>query len=59
MNRLGSASESLSSAQATINSGQYNGRTQQGYSFTTKILPNQSNLPVGTYSDTVTVQVEF
>lgn len=59
MNRWGSASESWSSAQATINSGQYNGRTQQGYSFTTKILPNQSNLPVGTYSDTVTVQVEF
>jgi len=59
MNRWGSGSESWSSAQATINPGQYDGRIQQGYSFTTKILPNQPNLPAGTYSDTVTVQVEF
>ena len=53
-------SEKWSSDVATINAGIYDAKTQQGYAFTTKILENNpDNLPVGKYSDTVTVQVEF
>ncbi|MCS4299132.1 MULTISPECIES: spore coat U domain-containing protein [Acinetobacter] len=53
-------SERWSSANATTNAGNYDAITQQGYTFTTKILENNlDNLPAGKYSDTVTVQVEF
>ncbi|EPG40842.1 Csu type fimbrial protein [Acinetobacter colistiniresistens] len=58
--RWGSNSERWSSASATTNAGNYDGKTQQGYAFTAKILEsNPDNLPAGTYRDTVTIQVEF
>lgn len=53
-------SEQWLSANATTNAGVYDAKTQQGYTFTTKILENNpDNLPAGVYSDTITVQVEF
>lgn len=52
--------EKWSSSNATTNAGIYDAKTQQGYTFTTKILENNpDNLPADKYSDTVTVQVEF
>lgn len=60
LERWGSGNQRWSSANATLNPGVYDGLLQQGYSFTTRILPDNSNsLPAGTYSDTITVQVEF
>lgn len=53
-------SEQWLSTNATTNAGVYDAKTQQGYTFTTKILENNpDNLPAGVYSDTITVQVEF
>ena len=58
--RWGTGNESWSSATATNNAGNYDGVTQQSYSFNTRILPTNSDaLPAGRYSDTITVQVEF
>lgn len=58
--RWGTGSERWSSANASSNPNVYDAKTQQSYAFTTKILPNNSNsLPAGTYTDTITVQVEF
>jgi spore coat protein U-like protein len=58
--RWGSGNQRWSSANATLNPGVYDGLLQQGYSFTTRILPDNSNsLPAGIYNDTITVQVEF
>lgn len=58
--RWGRNNEQWLSDVATTNPGIYDGNTQQGYAFTTKILDTNSlSLPAGKYSDTVTVQVEF
>lgn len=54
--------ERWSSDRASGNPGQYNGKTQQSYNFTTEILDNpnsNSNTPAGTYTDNITVEVKF
>ncbi|AIT81960.1 spore coat protein U (plasmid) [Novosphingobium pentaromativorans US6-1] len=51
--------ERRSSAEATTNAGIYTGTTDQTYSYRAEILTGQSTPPPGTYTDTLTVDVQF
>ena len=58
--RWGSAgAERRSSSQATTNAGTYTGSTGQTYTYRAQITPGQSTPPAGTYTDTLTVDVQF
>lgn len=58
--RWGQGIESWSSNDATVNGGVYDGRTQQLYSFTTRILSNNLEImPAGNYQDIISVEVSF
>ena len=51
--------ERRSSGEATTNAGTYTGATDQTYTYRAEILSGQSTPPPGTYTDTLTVDVEF
>lgn len=51
--------ERRSSAQATVNSGSLTGNTAQGFTYSAIIDPSQPTPTGGTYTDTLTVDVEF
>ncbi|ENX36224.1 hypothetical protein F889_00383 [Acinetobacter colistiniresistens] len=58
--RWGSGSEAWSSLNATVNPGLHDGKTQQRYLFTTRILDSNSDfMPAGNYQDAITVEVSF
>lgn len=52
--------ERWNSADATLKPGEYNGITQQAYSFTAKIAePSTAVVPEGVYTDTLQIEVRF
>ncbi|SLK02675.1 Csu type fimbrial protein [Novosphingobium mathurense] len=51
--------ERRSSAEATTNAGTYTGTTDQTYTYRAEILSGQSTPPPGTYTDTLTIDVQF
>lgn len=58
--RWGSAgAERRSSSVATSNAGLYNGATSQTYTYTARITAGQATPAAGTYTDTLTIDVQF
>ena len=51
--------ERRSSSQASTNAGTYTGSTSQTYTYRAQITAGQSTPPAGTYTDTLTVDVQF
>lgn len=51
--------ERRSSSEATVNPGSYTGTTAQGYAYRAEVNPNQPTPPGGTYTDTLTIDVQF
>lgn len=53
------APERKSSSEATINPGSHTGTTAQGYTYRAAVNPEQPTPPGGTYTDTLTIDVQF
>lgn len=53
------APERRSSSEATLNPGSYTGIIAQGYTYRAAVNPNQPTPPGGTYTDTLTIDVQF